>query len=514
MSETKPLHIVAVAYGGWGHIRPLCTLATRLVRLRRATVTLLVSRHVYAKAAAELVRNFEDGEDALQAQIRLAALDAHATDLYDYDVVGAAFAQEYPKLVRGAPMRCAHTHAELPALPPPQALILDLMHYALLPIARAASASIKVLCSGPPSILSTYLLVGTLGSRSGGRTVAEEKIEGYAAQKGLSLREAADAMFNEPPGDVIQAAGLPPMYWYENTPQTPVIQVKLGFSRLLVIKLVNECDAYISSSMECFEPKESVQGFSEFFARTSRKLYLLGPLMPMTKRSDAADAAQAAQSPEIVDFLQNALQKHGERSMVYMSFGTFFWTAHPEKAWAFLDVLMEKKIPFIMSHASQLAHVPDEVKAKVKASGTGLLVPWAPQQAILEHPATGWFVTHAGFNSIVESIYAGVPMICWPFSADQPLNAMHITENLDIAYELFEVRTGPGLKPVHRTGKAPVGTLDAVRAEAAAVLARAFGDDGAQKRERVRRLREAMLEPWQPGGAAWVAGEQLLDSLQ
>ena len=60
------------------------------------------------------------------------------------------------------------------------------------------------------------------------------------------------------------------------------------------------------------------------------------------------------------------------------------------------------------------------------------------------------------------------PRICWPFSADQPLNAMHITENLDIAYELLEVRTGPGLKPVHRTGKAPVGTLDAVRAEAAA----------------------------------------------
>ena len=89
---------------------------------------------------------------------------------------------------------------------------------------------------------------------------------------------------------------------------------------------------------------------------------------------------------------------------------------------------------------------------------------------------------------------------------------------LDYAMSVIVGRALPdardGLKPVHRTRKAPVGTLDAVRAEAATVLARAFSDDGAQKRERVRRLREAMLEPWQPGGAAWVAGEQLLDSLQ
>lgn len=201
-----------------------------------------------------------------------------------------------------------------------------------------------------------------------------------------------------------------------------------------------------------------------------------------------------------------------------------------------------------MAHASPFSNVPDEVNERVKASGAGLIVPWAPQQAILEHSvrlprspiwslltitqATGWFVTHGGFNSIVESVYAGVPMyvrldpsrctiklssshhrICWPFSADQPLNTVHLTENLDVAYELLEVRTGDGLKPVYRTGKAPIGTLEAVRAEAAAVLEKAFGGDGDRKRANIRKIREVSLELWQPRGASAVAAEQLLDSL-
>lgn len=80
-----------------------------------------------------------------------------------------------------------------------------------------------------------------------------------------------------------------------------------------------------------------------------------------------------------------------------------------------------------MSNASPFGTVPDEVVAKVKAYGHGLLSKWSPQQTILAHPVcwfipcllasvshhtqvTGWFVTHGGQNSIVESITLGVPM--------------------------------------------------------------------------------------------------------
>ena len=102
--------------------------------------------------------------------------------------------------------------------------------------------------------------------------------------------------------------------------------------------------------------------------------------------------------------------------------------------------------------------------------------------------------------------------ICWPFHADQPTNAIHLTENLDIAYELLEVRTGQGLKPIYRTGKAPTGTLDAVREEAHCVFEQAFGEDGEHKRSKIQCLQESFADAWKEEGPADLALQRFLES--
>ena len=104
--------------------------------------------------------------------------------------------------------------------------------------------------------------------------------------------------------------------------------------------------------------------------------------------------------------------------------------------------------------------------------------------------------------------------ICWPFNADQPFNAAHLV-NIDVAYELFEIRDGEsGLKPIYRTGKAPEGTVEALRREASEVLEKAFGDDGARKRAKMEQLKSAVMQAWTESGASKVALESFLDSLQ
>ncbi|KAJ0102921.1 hypothetical protein Patl1_06499 [Pistacia atlantica] len=60
--------------------------------------------------------------------------------------------------------------------------------------------------------------------------------------------------------------------------------------------------------------------------------------------------------------------------------------------------------------------------------GRGHIVKWAPQQEILAHPATGGFWTHNGWNSTLESICEGVPMICHPSFGDQQVIARYVSD--------------------------------------------------------------------------------------
>ncbi|EOA15672.1 hypothetical protein CARUB_v10006214mg [Capsella rubella] len=64
----------------------------------------------------------------------------------------------------------------------------------------------------------------------------------------------------------------------------------------------------------------------------------------------------------------------------------------------------------------------------------GLVVQtWAPQEEILAHESIGGFVTHCGWNSVLESIVNGVPMVAWPLYSEQKMNAWMVSEELKIA---------------------------------------------------------------------------------
>eukprot|EP00268_Persea_americana_P025395 TRINITY_DN24757_c1_g1_i1.p1 TRINITY_DN24757_c1_g1~~TRINITY_DN24757_c1_g1_i1.p1 ORF type:complete len:463 (+),score=51.85 TRINITY_DN24757_c1_g1_i1:41-1429(+) len=68
-----------------------------------------------------------------------------------------------------------------------------------------------------------------------------------------------------------------------------------------------------------------------------------------------------------------------------------------------------------------------------RTNGRGLVVPWAPQTRLLGHVAVGAFVTHCGWNSLIESAVAGVPMICRPFFGDQRINGRMLSDVLGVA---------------------------------------------------------------------------------
>ncbi|XP_058007063.1 anthocyanidin 3-O-glucosyltransferase 1-like [Hevea brasiliensis] len=71
-----------------------------------------------------------------------------------------------------------------------------------------------------------------------------------------------------------------------------------------------------------------------------------------------------------------------------------------------------------------------------RTTGIGKVIGWAPQVAVLGHPAVGGFVSHCGWNSILESIWFGVPIATWPLFAEQQFNAFEMVVELGLAVEI------------------------------------------------------------------------------
>lgn len=72
----------------------------------------------------------------------------------------------------------------------------------------------------------------------------------------------------------------------------------------------------------------------------------------------------------------------------------------------------------------------------VRTAGVGKVVGWVPQLRVLSHPAVGGFVSHCGWNSVVESIWYGVPIGTWPLHAEQKMNAFQLVKELGLGVEI------------------------------------------------------------------------------
>ncbi|KAL8539134.1 hypothetical protein ACS0TY_000937 [Phlomoides rotata] len=69
----------------------------------------------------------------------------------------------------------------------------------------------------------------------------------------------------------------------------------------------------------------------------------------------------------------------------------------------------------------------------------GCVVSWASQEKVLAHPAIGGFLTHSGWNSTLESIVEGKPMICWPYFVDQQVNSRYVGEVWKLGLDMKDI---------------------------------------------------------------------------
>ncbi|MCL7033387.1 hypothetical protein MKW94_017446 [Papaver nudicaule] len=94
-----------------------------------------------------------------------------------------------------------------------------------------------------------------------------------------------------------------------------------------------------------------------------------------------------------------------------------------EVAWALLDC--DYNFLWVVRQTEE-NKIPSRFRTDISTSPgseKGLVITWCPQLEVLSHPALGCFMTHCGWNSTMESLSLGVPMIAFPQWSDQPTNA-------------------------------------------------------------------------------------------
>ncbi|CAN1822948.1 Hydroquinone glucosyltransferase [Linum perenne] len=169
-------------------------------------------------------------------------------------------------------------------------------------------------------------------------------------------------------------------------------------------------------------------------------------------------------SPEQLNELALGLESSGQR---------FLWVVRSP------NTTSDTNASYIgpQSNSNPLTFLPQGFLDRTK--GRGLAVAWwAPQIEVLSHRATGGFLNHCGWNSTMESIVNGVPLIAWPLHGDQKMVAVQLVEFLKIA-----------LRPKEEAGGGIIGR------EEIAKVARDLieGEQGAAVRTRMSELKEAAL---------------------
>ncbi|KAK7386183.1 hypothetical protein VNO78_26219 [Psophocarpus tetragonolobus] len=117
----------------------------------------------------------------------------------------------------------------------------------------------------------------------------------------------------------------------------------------------------------------------------------------------------------------------------------------------------------------------------------GMVIPsWAPQIQVLGHSSVGGFLTHCGWNSTLESVLNGVPLITWPLFAEQRMNAVLLSEGLKV-----------GVRPRASEN----GLVE--RVEIIEVIKRLMeGEEGGKMRKRMHELKEAATNALKEDGSS------------
>lgn len=192
----------------------------------------------------------------------------------------------------------------------------------------------------------------------------------------------------------------------------------------LICKLVEKTRASKGLIFNSFEELEG-SSLAMIHEDISIPVFAIGPFH---KQVSASSSSLLEQDRSCISWLDARPSK----SVLYVSFGSLIAIDEAE----FIEIawgLANSRQPFLWVIRPGLVRdsdgpAPLPTGFLETVADRGRIISWAPQEEVLAHRAIGGFWTHSGWNSTLESICEGVPMMCLPRFGDQRSNARYVTE--------------------------------------------------------------------------------------
>ncbi|KAF2218952.1 hypothetical protein BDZ85DRAFT_285837 [Elsinoe ampelina] len=154
----------------------------------------------------------------------------------------------------------------------------------------------------------------------------------------------------------------------------------------------------------------------------SPRNFMVGPMIPdwylgMAEKGYRKTMQERAVEVEDRDGVLSFVDGLPEKSAVYVALGSHS-DFSKEQALLVIDALRSTETPFVFLHRED----PAGLREAVGPDSGGIITGWAPQLEVLAHPAIKFALSHGGFGTMMEGIFAGVPFVTCPVGADQFLD--------------------------------------------------------------------------------------------
>ncbi|EES08692.1 UDP-glycosyltransferase 72B3 [Sorghum bicolor] len=472
MKAGPPPHVAMLATPGMGHLIPLAELAKRLASRHGATATLIT----FASTASATQRALLASLPPAVSSLSLPPVDL--SDLPSDAAIETLMSEECARSLPALTRVLSELGEATTATGRLVAFVAD--QFGIDSFDAARDAGVRTCYLFIPMNLHALSLVLDLPD--------------LAASVPGEFRDLAEPV--RLPGCVpIPGSDVPSPLQDRSNPSFSVM--------VHLAKRYREADAILVNSFDAVEPEVAQVLRQPESGRPP--VYPIGPLIRQFVGSET-DGPPSSPRAACLEWLD----RQPARSVIFVSFGSggalpkeemrelalglelsgqrFLWVVRsPSDEGTLSDNYYNaesKKDPFV--------YLPEGFLERTK--DVGLVVPsWAPQTQVLAHRATGGFLTHCGWNSTLESLVHGVPMVAWPLFAEQRLNAVMLAaEGVGAAIRLPERKDKESIAAVVRELMAGEGK-------------------GGMVRVKVAELQKAAAEGLREGGAAATALDEVVE---